>query len=72
MTPPPEHVTPAPVEESSATNKQADKVVKVDPLLENKLLEYLCNPSLTIPVDSMELTSSLLSKVCSSQYKLVY
>lgn len=62
LTPPPEHVTPAPVEETAATNKQADKVVKVDPLLENKLLEYLCNPSLTIPVDSVQLTSSLSSK----------
>ena len=71
-TPPPEHVTPVPVEDSSSTNKQADKVVKVDPLLENRLLEYLCNPSLTIPVDSVELTSSLSSKVHSSQFKLVY
>lgn len=64
-TPPPENVTPTPTEESSTTNKQPDKVVKVDPLLENKLLEYLCNPSQTFPVDSVHLTSSLSFKVCS-------
>lgn len=63
-TPPPENVTPTLTEENSTPNKQAEKVVKVDPLLESKLLEHLCNPSLTFPVDSVQLTSSLLSKVC--------
>jgi len=70
-TPPPENVTPAPVEETSATNKQADKVVKVDPLLESKLLECLCNPSLTFPVDSVQLTSSLSSKVHAHSSQII-
>ena len=62
-TPPPENTTVVQIEETSGTSKQAEKVVKVDPLLENKLLEYLCDPSLTFPVDSVQLTSSLSSKV---------
>lgn len=63
--PPPENSTPIPTEENSTTNKQPEKIVKVDPLLENKLLEYLCDPTLSFPVDSVQLTSSLSSKVCS-------
>ena len=62
-TPPPETTTSTPAEESSASNKQPDKVVKLDPLLESQLLEYLCNPSLTVPIDSFELSSALSAKV---------
>jgi len=66
-TPPPENTSAIPVTEGSvASNKLPDKVVKVDPLLENKLLEYLCEPSVAVPVDSFQLTSSLSAKVINS------
>lgn len=58
-TPPPENTSAIPAEGSVTSNKPPDKVVKVDPLLENKLLEYLCEPSVAVPVDSFQLTSSL-------------
>ncbi|CAH3147106.1 unnamed protein product [Porites evermanni] len=61
-TPPPENTSAIPAEGSAASNKPPDKVVKVDPLLENKLLEYLCEPSVAVPVDSFQLTSSLSAK----------
>lgn len=65
-TPPPENTSAIPAEGSVTSNKPADKVVKVDPLLENKLLEYLCEPSVAVPVDSFQLTSSLSAKVINS------
>lgn len=61
-TPPPENTSAIPAEGSVTSNKPPDKVVKVDPLLENKLLEYLCEPSVAVPVDSFQLTSSLSAK----------
>ncbi|CAH3023103.1 unnamed protein product [Porites evermanni] len=61
-TPPPENTSAIPAEGSVASNKPPDKVVKVDPLLENKLLEYLCEPSVAVPVDSFQLISSLSAK----------
>lgn len=65
-TPPPENTSSTPAEGSVDSNKPQDKVVKVDPLLENKLLEFLCEPSLAVPVDSFQLTSSLSAKVIKS------
>ena len=62
-TPPPENIVQTATEESSASTKQADKVVKVDPLLESSLLECLCGPSVTVPVDSFQLASTLSAKV---------
>jgi len=61
-TPPPENIVQTATEESSASTKQADKVVKVDPLLESSLLECLCGPSVTVPVDSFQLASTLSAK----------
>lgn len=65
-TPPPENsASSVLVEESLVSNKQQDKVVKLDPLLENRLLEYLCNPSLAVPVDSFQLAISLSAQSSS-------
>ncbi|RMX43063.1 hypothetical protein pdam_00015271 [Pocillopora damicornis] len=57
--PQPDRTESIPTDQSSSANKQADKVLKVDPLLENNLLECLCDPSLTFPIDSVQLTNSL-------------
>ena len=62
-TPPPDSTTLTSSDEISTIKKQPETIVKVDPLLENKLLECLCNSSLTVPVDSMLLTNTLTSKV---------
>lgn len=59
----PDTTASVPTDQSSVSNKQTDKVLKVDPLLENNLLECLCDPSLTFPVDSVQLTNSLSSKL---------
>ncbi|XP_067053028.1 N6-adenosine-methyltransferase catalytic subunit-like isoform X2 [Acropora muricata] len=63
-TPPPENsLTPS--EDVPVGNKLQDRVVKVDPLLETRLSEYLCNPSRNVPVDSLLLANSL-SEECGN------
>lgn len=64
--PQPDRTESIPTDQSPSANKQADKVLKVDPLLENNLLECLCDPSLTFPIDSVQLTNSLSTEVSIS------
>ena len=62
-TPPPENIPSPALEDISVSNKLQDKVLKFDPLLETRLLEYLCNPSRVVPVDSLQLANSISQEV---------
>ncbi|XP_068701362.1 N6-adenosine-methyltransferase subunit METTL3-like isoform X1 [Montipora capricornis] len=65
-TPPPENIPSPALEDISVSNKLQDKVLKFDPLLETRLLEYLCNPSRVVPVDSLQLANSISQESESS------
>ena len=43
--------------------KTPSEVAKVDPQLEKKLLLFLCDPGITLPLDSIALTQDIISKV---------
>lgn len=45
--------------ETSDVNKQETSVIKTDPLLEKWILEYLCDKNLLMPIDSVQLLSTV-------------